>query len=192
MKKAALRKEYINKRENLSGSQIENFSSAIAALVFDKINFSKISSVHIFLPIKNKKEIDTWHIINRLRIDFPHIDIVIPKIVSDSVFENYLLTPETELKESKLGIPEPVRAETYAADKIDLIFVPLLAADKKGHRVGYGKGFYDRFLVQCRRDAIKTGLSFFDPADAIEDINENDIALNSIITPEKIYSFSGL
>ena len=189
MKKSELRKEYQNKRIQLTDSEIEQFSSVIANLLFDKINFNDISSIHIFLPIRNKKEIDTWHIIHRTRIGFPHVDIVIPKIISETSFENSLLAPDTELVENNLGIPEPVNASPYPLERIDVVFVPLLAVDKHGHRVGYGKGFYDRFLTQCRPDAIKIGLSFFETVEEIDEIHENDIPLNFCITPQTVYIF---
>jgi len=73
--------------------------------------------------------------------------------------------------------------------EIDLIFVPLLAFDETGNRVGYGKGFYDKFLTKCRPDAIKVGLSYFEAIDRISDSEQFDIPLNYCITPQRIYEF---
>ncbi|MDP2160837.1 MAG: 5-formyltetrahydrofolate cyclo-ligase, partial [Flavobacterium sp.] len=87
------------------------------------------------------------------------------------------------------GIPEPVDGLEVPVAKIDVVFVPLLAYDKNGHRVGYGKGFYDRFLSECKPTTIKIGLSFFEPEDLIEDVFESDIQLNYCITPQTIYIF---
>jgi 5-formyltetrahydrofolate cyclo-ligase len=75
---------------------------------------------------------------------------------------------------------------------IDLVFIPLLACDLQGNRVGYGKGFYDRFLSKCRYDVKKIGLSFFDPVDKIEDVNVFDIPLDECITPKKTWVFANL
>jgi len=69
------------------------------------------------------------------------------------------------------------------------VLVPLLSFDKKGFRVGYGKGFYDRFLMQCKSDCIKIGLSYFDPIDVIDDADEFDVPLDFCITPQKVYVF---
>jgi 5-formyltetrahydrofolate cyclo-ligase len=55
-----------------------------------------------------------------------------------------------------------------------VVFVPLLAFDKKGNRVGYGKGFYDAFLSKCKPETIKIGLSFFEAEETIDDVFEND------------------
>ena len=72
---------------------------------------------------------------------------------------------------------------------IDVVFVPLLAFDKLGHRVGYGKGFYDKFLRGCRPKIIKIGLSFFEIEKPIEDTHLNDVNLDYCVTPKHIYMF---
>ena len=54
---------------------------------------------------------------------------------------------------------------------------------------GYGKGYYDRFLAECRKETIKVGISFFEPIDKIEDINKNDIAMDFVVTPNQVFSF---
>jgi len=87
-------------------------------------------------------------------------------------------------------VPEPVDGIEVPAEKIDVVFVPLLAFDKNGNRAGYGKGFYDTFLLECKEDVIKVGLSLFTAEDEITDVSEKDIPLNYCVTPEKIYSFS--
>jgi 5-formyltetrahydrofolate cyclo-ligase len=65
----------------------------------------------------------------------------------------------------------------------------LFGFDKKGYRVGYGRGFYDRFLSRCRKDCIKVGFSYFEPVDEIEDVCSLDVKLNYCITHEKFYIF---
>ena len=73
--------------------------------------------------------------------------------------------------------------------KIDVVFVPLLAFDLEGNRVGYGKGYYDRFLKNCTSECIKIGVSFFPPEKKINN-DTLDVNLNYCVTPDKIYSFS--
>jgi len=69
---------------------------------------------------------------------------------------------------------------------IDAVLIPLLAFDNQGFRVGYGGGFYDRFLPACRPEALKVGLSFFDPVDVIEDKDQYDIPMDYCVTPTEI------
>jgi 5-formyltetrahydrofolate cyclo-ligase len=102
---------------------------------------------------------------------------------------HFLLTDNTRIKKNEYNIPEPVDGLEVPATKIDVVFVPLLAFDKKGHRVGYGKGFYDKFLSECKPETIKIGLSFFEPEELISDVFEGDILLNYGVTPNTIYSF---
>lgn len=106
-----------------------------------------------------------------------------------NTMSHFLLTDNTVLKKSLYGIPEPIDGIEIAPNKIDVVFIPLLAFDNMGNRVGYGKGFYDQFLSECNPDVIKIGLSFFEPEPFIEDVNENDIPLNYCVTPNKVFYF---
>jgi 5-formyltetrahydrofolate cyclo-ligase len=101
-----------------------------------------------------------------------------------------LLTDNTKFRKNEYNIPEPVDGIEVPISKVDVVFVPLLAFDTKGNRVGYGKGFYDKFLSQCQPETIKIGLSFFDAEEEIVDVFQDDIRLNYCVTPNKIYNFS--
>ena len=117
-------------------------------------------------------------------------DIVIPKSnFEDCSLTNFLLTDNTKIKTNHYDIPEPVDGIEVPNHKLDVVFIPLLAFDKKGNRVGYGKGFYDKMLKTCKPDCIKVGLSLFKAENEISDIYEGDQALNYCVTPNKIYSF---
>ena len=101
----------------------------------------------------------------------------------------YLIEENKLFIKNKFNILEPLDGEIIQPQLLDIIFVPLIAFDNKGYRVGYGKGFYDRYLPGCRKDAVKMGFSFFDAVDKIDDINEFDVPLNLCITPTYIYEF---
>ena len=102
---------------------------------------------------------------------------------------HFLLTNKTKIKKNQYNIPKPVDGIEVPSSKIDVVFVPLLAVDKKEHRVGYGKGFYDTFFSECKPNAIKIGLSFFDPEELITDVFEGEIRLDYCVTPDSIHSF---
>lgn len=186
MTKSELRKNYRNKRKLLNSDSIANHSLEISNRLLS-LPIWNFSFYHIFLSITKNCEIDTSYIITILQGNDKNI--IIPKIISGNELENYLLTDSTLLKPNKLNIPEPIGGIEINENKIDVVFVPLLAYDKNGNRVGYGKGYYDSFLVKCRPDVIKVGLSFFEPEKAIKDINEHDIPLNYCVTPNTIYKF---
>ena len=103
--------------------------------------------------------------------------------------KHYLYEGPQQLELSKYDIPEPKGGKLISAQKIDFVIVPLLAFDTNGYRVGYGKGFYDRFLKQCNSTTLFIGLSLFDAVDHIDDVEPTDIPLHFCVTPNGLISF---
>ena len=190
MTKQQLRKIFLQKRLALTDQEYSSYNAQICDLFFSLIDLSSVKVLHTFLPILKNKEPNTWLIIERLKKDFPYIKISIPKTNSDSTLLNYYLNDDCKLEGNKWGIDEPIAGEITNPIDIDLVIVPLLAYDKKGNRVGYGKGFYDRFLKTCRENCIKTGVSFFETVETIEDYDEHDVYLTDCITPSQYSDFS--
>jgi len=192
MLKAELRKIYLARRRALSGAERRRLSEKIAALFFEKFDLAQISYLHCFLPIEKFKEIDTRLIFERVRTDFPSVQTLAPRVDFETgEMESLKLTPATGLAQNRWGIDEPAAGdELIEIEKIDLVVVPLLCFDARGFRVGYGKGFYDRFLARCRKDCLKIGLSYHSqPADEIEDANERDVRLDFCVTPNDVRRF---
>lgn len=186
MLKSELRKEVLLKRKSLGDDEFDNANKRLLA-GFKALDLSNIKSIHVFLPIVSKREPDTFAFIEYLEQEHPTIQI----IVSKSDFENSLMSHfsyagKTDLFLNHYQIPEPQNATPYSGG-FDMVLVPLLAFDKKGYRVGYGKGFYDRFLSGI--ETTKVGISLFDAVDEIKDVHLNDIRLDFCITPDKIYQF---
>ena len=191
MQKQDLRTAFLQKRKALSEAEVKGFSKKIHDWFFRSIPVHAYATIHAFLPIKRNNEVDTWLIINTLQKDFA-TDIIIPKSHEDGTMSHYLLTKETVFEENQWEIPEPspVGSLQSSVSDIDLVLIPLLCFDKKGYRVGYGKGYYDRFLAECRPDVLKIGLSIFEPIEQIKDVDAYDIRLDYCITPNKIWQFS--
>jgi 5-formyltetrahydrofolate cyclo-ligase len=187
MLKKDLRSDYKNRRKSISNSFLLNSSQAIAKALLE-LPIWHHDYYHLFLPITQHKEIDTSFIHSILRDRDKNI--VLPKVSDHNSLKHYLLTEATELRINRWNIPEPVDGIEVAALKLDVVFLPLLAFDQNGNRVGYGKGFYDNFLRECREDVVKIGVSLFEAVETIEDTHENDVPLDYCVTPEKIYSFS--
>ncbi len=188
MNKKELRKKYLKKRKALSEDDYLTANQKIKYLLFEKFVIEPNAMVHVFLPIVKKGELDTWPIIHELWKR--NVEVVVPKTNFETmVLEHYRLTRQSTLERNHWGIEEPIGEKIVAPADIDFIIVPLLTFDKQGHRVGYGKGFYDRFLAGCRPEAIKIGLSIFPPIDSIDDIHELDIPLNYGITPSEVLLF---
>ncbi|MGI9549601.1 MAG: 5-formyltetrahydrofolate cyclo-ligase [Aurantibacter sp.] len=186
MTKKDLRLDYKERRNNITPQFLANASLSIANNVL-RIPIWSFNYYHLFLSIAEKKEPDTSYLLSILQ--GKDKNIVLPKVSGDCL-RHYLLTDDTRLNKSEWNIPEPVDGIEVLPEKIDVVFVPLLAFDKKGYRVGYGKGFYDNFLASCRPEVIKVGLSLFAPIEAITDVFEKDVALDYCATPDKNYSFT--
>lgn len=186
MQKQALRLKYKELRSEMDPGQIDALSLDIANKAL-RLDIWNKTYFHIFLPISGKKEVNTEFL---LHILFgKDKSVVVPKSDFDNhSLKHILLQENTELKATKFGIPEPVNGIELPPESMEVVFIPLLAYDTNGNRVGYGKGFYDRFLKDCREDAIFIGLSLFQPEAKIE-CDSTDIRLHYCVTPEKIHQF---
>lgn len=187
MFKKELRVKYKALRNQLSIETIEDHSMAIANRLLS-LDIWEFTYFHLFMTIEEQKEVDTEFILQILAGRDKEI------VVSKSHFEtiemtHYLLTDNTKFQKSAYNIYEPVDGIEVPTAKIDVVFVPLLAYDVDGNRVGYGKGFYDAFLSKCNKEVVKIGLSFFEPEPEITAVLETDIRLDYCVTPMKVYNF---
>ncbi|MNJ99929.1 putative 5-formyltetrahydrofolate cyclo-ligase [compost metagenome] len=184
MLKSTIRKQVLDQRKALSDDEFLALNQLLLAH-FKTLDFFGINSVHVFLPIVKKREPDTFLMIDWLQENHPLVHIV----VSRANFEDHSMSHHSfvkaDLKENAYHIPEPQTTIIFNG-KIDMVLVPLLAFDQSGYRVGYGKGFYDRFLSGI--ETKKVGVSLFEVQDeVISDVHEDDIRLDLCITPKKIY-----
>lgn len=187
MDKSQIRKQYKSLREGLSKTQIENRSISIANRCLELPIWNR-QIMHIFLSIENQKEVDTSFL--RTLLQGKDKEIVIPKIIDSVRLQHFLLTDHTLFKRNSLGIPEPVSGIEIKPSIIDVVFIPLLSFDSKGNRVGYGKGYYDRFLLNCKEECLKIGLSFFEEEQCVFDVEDTDIPLDFCVTPRQIYQYA--
>ncbi len=186
MLKKELRSKYLRLRKSSSEEDVYNASLTIANNLLALPIWNK-TYYHIFLHSNFKNELDTGLIITLLQ--GKDKEIVVPRMAKGNTLEHFLLTDNTLLKPNSWHIPEPVDGLEVLPEKLDVIFVPLLAFDLKGHRVGYGKGYYDLFLSHCKTDAVKIGLSMFEAEENITDVGTHDVALDFCVTPATTYTF---
>ncbi len=187
MLKNDLRKKYKALRNLLTHEEIEQKSLAIANQLL-ALNIWDKTYYHLFLTIDILKEVETQFVLQVLAGKDKEI-VVSKSDFSTLSMTHYLLTDNTKIKKNKFNIPEPIDGLEVPVLKIDVVFIPLLAFDENGNRVGYGKGFYDSFLSNCKKDVIKIGLSFFEAEALIIDVFQTDVKLGYAITPNRIYTF---
>lgn len=186
--KTFLRSHYKKKRFSLTKQEVDDLSQRVFKQL-DKLNIWKLKHYHIFISILKYNELDTSSIINKLKSE--QKIIIVPKI-SNNELVHIAINDETEFGLNQFGIKEPNDGNHFIIENLDIIFIPLLAFDIKGHRVGYGKGYYDRFLKLTNNSTLKIGLSFFDPINKILDIDDNDVKLDYCVTPKQVHKFNNL
>ena len=189
MNKSTIRKEALSKRKALSEQELGALNEKLLSQ-FKTLDFSKVNSIHIFLPIISKQEPNTFLLIDWLQEYYPEMKIIVPKANFDTnLMSNHVFTNKANLITNHYDIPEPKVGNEFL-ETPDMVMVPLLAFDKKGYRVGYGKGFYDRFLQNISTQKI--GISFFDATEEIIDVHLNDIRLDKCITPNGVIKFKDI
>ena len=176
--KKAFRKDILHKRKQLSQEKIKEKSKKIGKNLFDLDVFNKENNVMFFVSFG--KEVYTHDMIEKC---FEERVVIVPK-----AFGDYLLPCKInslgELRTFNFGIKEPIDEDVFPLGEIDVIVVPGLAFNEKGERIGYGKGFYDRFLSKC--NAIKVGLCFEEFIVDKIPTQDHDIKVDFIITEDRV------
>lgn len=139
--KRTLRREIGSKKRAMSAAQIEEYSGELARRLYDTEYYRAARSLYCYLPYN--QEVRTWPILARARADGKRV--AVPKCYGREM-KFLWLDDFSRVAEGAYGIPEPLFDEPVADDEEALIVMPGLAFDPDGHRVGYGGGFYDRYL----------------------------------------------
>ena len=183
--KLFFRQLFKKQRSELTDNQVKILNKRI----FKNLTTIKIwdnNFYHLYLSNDLNKEVDTDKLIKLLFNKNKRV--FVPKILEKDLI-HIEINKSTKYSKNQLGIREPVSSSKIDENLFEVIFVPLLAFDKQGDRVGYGGGYYDNFLGNIKQNAIKIGLSFFEPIDKIMDTEKHDVKLDYVVTTKKVYSF---
>ncbi len=189
MNKKELRKSFREKRGELTAPQRAKLDDLLL-IQLQTVELPFTKTLLSYWPIEDNNEPNTHLFTDYLEFKNPGLIVAYPR--TDFFMQEMVAistNAETDFERNEFNIYEPVDGDLVSADEIDMILVPLLAYDKQGNRVGYGKGFYDKFLADCRKDCIKLGFSYFEPIDEITDKADFDVPLNLCITPQSVYVF---
>lgn len=168
------------KRQKLDKNQAEKANEKIMNRIFALSDWSYIKNVHIYLPIQTNKEVDTWPLIKYIWGNYPNIKFYAPK-----ANEYAQLKPSTKLKVGSFGNMEP-DGKTAIVGYFDLIIVPVLGFDKDKFRLGYGGGYYDRFLSkQAYGQSVGLAYSFCEIKPSLPR-QPHDVPLDIVITDKSI------
>lgn len=189
MDKESLRGAYKALRKSLTPEEVAVKSEKITDFFLEYLSGRPdIRHIHIFFSIKRFNEIDTFPLFYKLR-DLGY-KLYTSEVNGDKhTLDTLHLSEVIGFEESLWGIPKPIGAKLTEPYRIQLVLIPLLAYDLQGNRLGYGKGYYDKFLASLDHKVIKVGLSFFQPESRIPTDN-HDIGLDICITPDQIHHFT--
>lgn len=188
MKKDKVRKIYLQMRQELSSLEYEERSSNLVQNTIELIKKFKPKCVHCFSSISIKQEINTMPIIEYCWTN--NVNVVVPITdFANNTLKSAQYTPQTLIHQTRYNIPEPTNPVWASDEEIDMVITPLLAFDSDGHRVGFGKGFYDRLFSSLSKDIYRVGVSLFDACEGIDDINKYDMPLTHCVTPKESLTF---
>ena len=189
MTKSEIRKLYLEKRKTLSEDEVLSLSEKI----FENFNtqFKPIENqkVHVFLPIDKFNEINTFLFINYFFRN--KIRVFVPKMIDENLISIEIF-PDSKFSQNLWEIFEPESDEDSGEKEFDFVITPLLYSDNQGNRVGYGKGFYDKFFSELDSKTKKIGVNYFKPEEKIDDVEAFDIPLDYLVTPTEVLSFGNL
>ncbi len=174
--KSEIRRMMLEKRMNMDIKEYKALSEKITEKLKSLKEFAEANVVMGYYPIKN--EVDILPLLKEM---FAFKTVLLPKTGKQEIVPVILKSLE-DLKMGKFKIPIPKEEHEYKG-KIDLILVPGLAFDLKLRRLGYGYGYYDRFL-KSKEEAFKIGLAF--DSQIIEEIPCEDSRLDMVITEKRI------
>lgn len=160
-KKAAIRKKTIEQRGLLSIQEVTEKSSRITRRLCSLSQYVNACTVMAYMSYRNEVATDVF-IGNCIR---DGKKVAIPKVqkIHDLALLPYeIKDPECDVLEGFKGIPEPDASILDTVDPLefDLVVIPAVAFDKGRNRIGYGAGYYDRFLVTLRPDCLKVGIAY--------------------------------
>ncbi len=183
--KAILRKQVLPARKILSSEIWESRNQQLLTKVVGFIKNHSAQVIHSFLPIERNKEVNTWPVLKELISLEKQIVVSSTDLEKETMF-HYYYHAELKFRLNRLKIPEPVNAKSADVKAIDMVLIPLLAADKRGNRIGYGKGYYDRLLRDLPQ-VNKVGLTLGSLFDEFNFAEPHDIRLDYCITPFEIH-----
>ena len=154
--KQKLRAYYLKRREDMLPNEADLKSKRIINTLIKSDLYQYVTTVHCYVSIEDKNEVRTKRLLEQMFDDGKRV--VVPKILNKGRLAHSEISSLGELKINRWGVGEPVNDRYVDTDELELIIVPMVAGDRFRNRLGYGKGFYDRFLRKVQ--AKKVGLLY--------------------------------
>lgn len=183
--KTQLRKEILRRRKLLSPALVHELSLALQNRFLNWLHNDQRSIIHCFLPIDRNREVNTWPLISALS-ELGRQVVITRTNFDTETMDHFLYDRHVKFEEDQFKIPTPVNAQAADLKTVEVVLVPLLAADKFGGRIGYGKGYYDRLIREMTAEVIKIGLNLGPCFDKFSFLEPHDQKLDYCITPYEV------
>lgn len=182
-KKERLREQLLNQRESIPQEKYRLASDSIIRRLQEQSEYSAVKTVHCYVSMNGRREVDTHGLIKKMLSGDKRVIVPVTDF-NEYTLSHVNLTSFDMLETNKWGVLEPPSGEEISADEMELVIVPMVGADEQGNRIGYGKGFYDRFLKEV--NCPKVGLIF--EQNVVEEVpsGKYDIPLDKIITEHRV------
>lgn len=188
LEKKNLRKKYLELRKGISSESREKLSAELLDTFKSSFDLGSFNIIHSFLSIEKQGEVNTYLFMDYLREQ--QINIAISKSdLKNNDLTHFIYDESVILSKNKWCIMEPESGRLVKESKIDMVLVPLIIFDKQGSRLGYGKGYYDKFLSLCKPNCMKIGLSLLEPVSTLIPTESTDIKLDYCISPSGLHTF---
>lgn len=184
--KKSLRESMLEKRNSLAKDEIIKKSIKIQENLFGLDEFKKSKVVMFYVSFN-----DEAHTHDMIKESLKSKTIVVPKVANNEIEPSIIIDFDQLIPSGKFGILEPIEAAKINIKNIQVVIVPGIAFDKNGHKLGYGFGYYDKFLAKIPK-ALKIGLAFdFQIVDKLP-IEGHDAPVDLVVTDKEIINIKGL
>ena len=181
--KSDLRKQVLSQRQELDTKAWQEKSEKITEKVRQLNEFRNANAVHCYVSMNDRNEVATDSLIDDVLKSGRQLIVPVTNF-EDGTLTHSLLPAKNILKKNEWGVKEPAKINEFAISNLDIILIPMAAADRNGNRLGYGKGFYDRFLKESR--AFKVGMIFHEFLFDEIPTESFDEKLDAIITDREV------
>ena len=187
MLKSEARKLFLQKRKALTPNECLKLDDLLL-IQFQRLDWSTICCVGNFYPMDAHNEPNSLLLAKYLQAIIPGLTMAYPRIQPDGYQMDFYAETES-LSENKWGIQEPLPLNKVLPSQMEAILVPLLGFDQSGQRIGFGKGYYDRYFENYPKEGLRIGISYFEPIPNIQDTHQFDVPLTHCSTPWNSYEF---
>ncbi len=184
MPKRSIRSHFLAERKSRPSQICADSSSEIQRRFMCSDLFRDARCLALYSAIHN--EVSTDEIVEQVLGS--EKTLVFPRVRGEDL-EFVLIESTADLVPGAFGVKEPKGCNLVPVEKIDLVVVPGVAFDQRGHRLGYGRGYYDRALARCRRQCMKVGFAY--DSQLVEELPaaHYDETLSVLITESQTLNF---